>query len=276
VEAKEAFVHSDVDQSIQARLAAGFDSGTLTGKRPKWLPNSYLCMVQEYMDRGTVNSLIERHLLTLEGICAVTRQVASALAFLHQKKRTHNDVKPENILLKRAPDGNYLIVKLADMGMADHSVDRTRDRDLFAYSIWCMVLGRSFSRCPEKNARPDAIGEFQRAAVLGRKATARSTVLIEAVDGLWNSGLDTSQIACRSELQGCEVREPDCDMMKKRLKDCAHEQVVSRANDALLRFKHVARKAGLMQRCAAIFAGEDDVNEICEASAVETDSVVLA
>mmetsp|Transcript_4711 Transcript_4711/g.7686 ORF Transcript_4711/g.7686 Transcript_4711/m.7686 type:complete len:855 (-) Transcript_4711:26-2590(-) len=275
VEAKEALVHSDVDHSIQTRLAAGFDSGALSGKRPKWLPTAYLCMVQEYMDRGTIGSLIERHLLTLEGICAVTRQVASALAFLHQKKRTHNDVKPENILLKRAPDGNHLLVKLADMGMAEHSVARTRDHDLFAYTIWCMVLGREFSRCPEKDARPDAMGELQRAAVLGRKATTRSTVLIEAVDGLWNDRLDTAQIACRPELEGCEVREPDCDVMKKRLKDCAHEDVKSRANEALRRFRHCARKGALLSSiCSAMHGGEEDFHDTCSSFTGEVDPLL--
>merc|ERR1711865_449393 len=49
----------------------------------------------------------------LEGACAVTRQVASGLAFMHEKNRNHNDIRPENILLKRAPEGGHLQVKLA-------------------------------------------------------------------------------------------------------------------------------------------------------------------
>merc|ERR1712072_585419 len=132
-------------------------------------------MVSEYMDRGSVSSLMEKQLLTLEGVCAVTRQVASALAFMHQQERNHNNIRPEHILLKRATHGDVLHVKLADAGSAEHSVDHTVDRELLAYTIWCMVVGREFSHCPEQEARSEAMATFQKASLLGRRATARST-----------------------------------------------------------------------------------------------------
>ena len=50
-----------------------------------------------YMDRGTVQDLMDQDVLPLESIGAVTRQISAALAFMHKKKRTHNDIKPEII-----------------------------------------------------------------------------------------------------------------------------------------------------------------------------------
>merc|ERR1719437_23422 len=100
------------------------------------------------MDRGTLQDSIDKEMLTIGCIVAITHQVAAALAYMHKKKRTHNDIKPENILLRLAPDGSGLVAKLADMGLAGHSLDRTRDRALFAYTVFCTGLRDRFGKCP--------------------------------------------------------------------------------------------------------------------------------
>jgi len=235
----EVFMHGDSDHAVQDRIIAGCEasSGPLAGQRPKWFPNACLCLVSEYMDRGSVSSLIEKQLLTLEGVCAVTRQVASALVFMHQKQRNHNDVRPATILLKCAPHGNVLHVKLSDVGAAEHSVDHSLDKALLACAIWCMVVGRVPSRCPTKDERLEVMAEFMKSPLLGRKATGRGTALIETVCGLWDNQLDMPLIVCNSEFEGCEVREPEEDEMKRQLAACADFEVTKRAGASLERFK---------------------------------------
>lgn len=48
--------------------------------------------------------------------CAVICQVLEALAYAHERKLVHRDVKPRNILITR--DGNRIFAKLADFGLA--------------------------------------------------------------------------------------------------------------------------------------------------------------
>lgn len=246
-ELKELFVHSDSDHAIQTRIVASFKdaSAGIACNQPTSYPNAYICLVSEYMDCGSVSSFMEKQLLTLEGVCAVTRQVASALVFMHQREQNHNDLKPENVMLKRAAHGNTLIVKLADVGFAEHSADHTRDQELLAYNIWCMVAGRDFSRCPPKNARHVAMAEFQKASLLGRSATTRSSALIETVIGLWNEKLDIPVVACNAEFGACEVRGPLMEDMKKKLTACANFEVTKRASVLLERFQCCGHKAPL-------------------------------
>jgi hypothetical protein len=240
VEMMDLFMHGDSDRMIEDHITK---LPRPAGQCPKWFPNAYICMVSEYMDRGSVSSLMEKQLLTLEGVCAVTRQVASALVFMHQKQRNHNNIKPDNILLKSDFRDDILHVKLSDAGAIEHSVDHSRDRELFAYAIWCMVVGRDASRCPSKQDRMAAMGEFMKSPLLGRRATARGTALIETVVGLWDEQLDIPLVACNAEYEGCEVREPESEEMKRQLAACADFEVTKRASDALERFQRPGHRA---------------------------------
>jgi len=241
-------IHHDSDRAIQDCVIAGFRGGLFAGTHPKWFPNAYVCLVSEYMDCGSVSSFMEKQLLNLEGVCAVTRQVASALVFMHQKELNHNDLKPVNILLKRSSHGDVLNVKLADLGKAERSGDHRRDRELLGYTMWCMVLGRDSSSCPSKEDRPAAMSELMKASMLGRKATTRGTTLIEAIVGLWNEQQEIPVVACNAEFEGCEVREPEALEMKRQLTARAHFEITKRATDLFDRFKqsghnvHLARE----------------------------------
>ena len=44
-------------------------------------------------------------------------QIISGLAYLHEQRIVHRDMKPDNLLMKRDRDGN-IVIKLADFGLA--------------------------------------------------------------------------------------------------------------------------------------------------------------
>merc|ERR550537_677658 len=136
------------------------------------------------MDRGTVQNFMDIGLLTLDGAAGVGRQIASALGFIHKNRRVHNDVKPENILLCQAPDGDRLIAKLADLGLADYSTERRRDKELFGYTLWCMALTREFKRCPAtEEDRRKSVDEFNTRTSGSDRALSKA--LAGVLEGMW-------------------------------------------------------------------------------------------
>lgn len=205
VEYTEAIMHRDSTREIEKLLSAGFDAGTLKGKRPRFFPAVWFCLCLEYMDRGSVQDLLNQQLLTTECVGAIARQTAAALAFIHRRKCTHNDIKPENLLLCQSSEGDRLVVKLADLGLADYSLDRSRDCDLFAYTVWCMGLTRSFKRCPaEPAARAEAVQRFLSSAPRGQRALWEA--LAGLLRGMWQGSMDMAAAAELPALAGREVR----------------------------------------------------------------------
>lgn len=208
----EVYMHSDLKRVIERRLIQGFESGQLDKKRPKVFPGTYYVMVLEHCDGGTLQGLMERRALSTEDLAAITCQAASALAFMHGKRRTHNDVKPENILLQSSKTGDELVVKLADLGLAAASVDRQRDDDLFAYSLYCLALRKTFRNCPASPAaRAEAVQALRSALAEAAAQEAqeggceRAEALVEVVSGLWSHQMDFMTVATRSEFEGCKV-----------------------------------------------------------------------
>jgi len=223
----DAFMHFDGNKSVSKRLQSGFKTGSFKGKLPNVLPDWYLCLAIEYMDRGTVEDLAEKQLLSVSAIGAIARQLASALAFMHQKKRTHNDIKPANILLRLAPGGAHLQAKLADFGLADHSSDTKRDYDLFAYLVYCMGLRKDFTKVPAESFR-DGGSERAVAAIEFRDSQPTPTpasgasdaadhveldqalwpVLTDVVAEIWSKKMFMQEVRDMEEFQNLEVLVP--------------------------------------------------------------------
>mmetsp|Transcript_25537 Transcript_25537/g.59319 ORF Transcript_25537/g.59319 Transcript_25537/m.59319 type:complete len:310 (-) Transcript_25537:39-968(-) len=216
----QVLLHYDSDSELERKIEKAFVDGVFTGKRPKIFPDRYVCMVMEYMDRGTVQHLSKEGLIDLEGLAAILRQVTAALAFLHKSKQTHNDIKPENILLKKGP-GQHLIVKLADFGLAQWSIDRQRDSELTAYTLWCIGLNEPFELMPSKPDRPHAADRFAAEALAKDPRKDLRAALGKVVRELWACATDmaivaTSEDFCDAQLVIHEEKHAEIEANAKQ------------------------------------------------------------
>lgn len=70
-------------------------------------------MVMELVEGESLGDLLERvHALSMTDSCAVLAPIARALAYAHEQGVVHRDVKPSNILLRRAAPGTPNSVRL--------------------------------------------------------------------------------------------------------------------------------------------------------------------
>eukprot|EP00746_Dinoflagellata_sp_MGD_P039093 gnl/MRDRNA2_/MRDRNA2_19423_c0_seq1.p1 gnl/MRDRNA2_/MRDRNA2_19423_c0~~gnl/MRDRNA2_/MRDRNA2_19423_c0_seq1.p1 ORF type:complete len:1099 (+),score=224.75 gnl/MRDRNA2_/MRDRNA2_19423_c0_seq1:99-3299(+) len=244
VEYMNVFMHADEDHAVAECLKGGFTSGAFKGKQPKRFPDCWFCIAVEYMDQGTVQNLMDKDILTLESIGAITNQISSALAFMHSKKRTHNDIKPENILLRTAREGNCLLAKLADFGMANHSVDRKRDCELLGYSIWCMGLSEKFVKVPvDDGPQAAALQEFKTGPPQkSKKQTFNQGIwdaLHDVIDGLWAMRLEMRDVKDMETFAALQVKVPAS--AKKKLEKSARDDLHRRSEKRQPLFEQQAR-----------------------------------
>ncbi|XP_056347457.1 serine/threonine-protein kinase PAK 3-like [Oenanthe melanoleuca] len=101
-----------------------------------YLVDEDLWLVMEYVDGGTLTSVLVRVFMEERLIAAISRECLKALDFLHSKNVIHRDVKSDNILL--GLDGS---VKLTDFGLC---AQLTKER-----STRCTVLGSPYWVAPE-------------------------------------------------------------------------------------------------------------------------------
>jgi eukaryotic-like serine/threonine-protein kinase len=103
-------------------LVAVYDTGTDDSCPGD--PRSYL--VLELVEGQTLGEHLAGGPIPGPEVAVIGRQLAAALAYVHSRGVVHRDVKPANILLDRAGDGQYPVAaKLADFGVA-RFLDSTR------------------------------------------------------------------------------------------------------------------------------------------------------
>ncbi|TRZ13720.1 hypothetical protein HGM15179_013392 [Zosterops borbonicus] len=101
-----------------------------------YLVDEDLWLVMEYVDGGTLTSVLIRVFIEERMIAAISKECLKALDFLHSRNVIHRDVKSDNILL--GMDGS---VKLTDFGLC---AQLTPER-----STRCTVLGSPYWVAPE-------------------------------------------------------------------------------------------------------------------------------
>jgi ligand-binding sensor domain-containing protein len=74
-------------------------------------------LVMELLDGPSLWDARQSGMLTVERCLATLARVCDALACAHENGVIHRDVKPENVVLHRAPDGTT-VVKVVDFGIA--------------------------------------------------------------------------------------------------------------------------------------------------------------
>jgi serine/threonine protein kinase len=72
----------------------------------------YHYLVMPYLQGGTLEDMLDRSLLTLDEVCIILEQLASALTYMHVLGLLHRDIKPANILFDQ---GHHLY--LTDFGI---------------------------------------------------------------------------------------------------------------------------------------------------------------
>ena len=97
-------------------------------------------MVTELMDGNLLNYVLEDATVVRD----VARQLLEGLAFMHKKGIAHTDIKPDNILWRKTPDGK-IEVKIADFGMFCHR-----------YFNSCVQIGAGGFRDPDLRGGVDA------------------------------------------------------------------------------------------------------------------------
>lgn len=81
------------------------------------MPSGIIYMVIEYIDGITLYDLVTSTKLSETEALSICEQIAEALDEAHTKGVVHRDLKPQNVMISRLPQGGY-VAKVLDFGMA--------------------------------------------------------------------------------------------------------------------------------------------------------------
>jgi serine/threonine-protein kinase len=96
-------------------------------------------LVMEYLDGETLGALADKGPIELGEIMAITAQVASSLAAMHDAGVMHCDVKHENVFVLADRPGNWPRVKVIDFGVSRRIDEPAPDNSAVAGTPWCMA-----------------------------------------------------------------------------------------------------------------------------------------
>jgi len=146
-ELDDVWLHSDKQQEVAKAILSAYQDGTLRSKGRAQFPTHYVGLLYDFMNCGTVQQCMDEDRLSPGGLLTVMQQTACALAHLHKLGVSHNDVKPQNLLLAREDESNpnsKVTVKLADLGLGAKSSDHSKDISQFVMTVYCMATGEQF------------------------------------------------------------------------------------------------------------------------------------
>mmetsp|Transcript_35197 Transcript_35197/g.76868 ORF Transcript_35197/g.76868 Transcript_35197/m.76868 type:complete len:556 (+) Transcript_35197:82-1749(+) len=200
-------VHADSSKLISGLLQAAQEAGkmTLRTKRTEF-PDRWICLTQEFMNRGSVQDWMNQERLYPGGLLSVMQAVACALAHMHKAGTTHNDIKPENVLLLQQDEADPrapVSVKLADLGLADRSMERANDRAQFGMTALCMATGERFGsrKFLRENIEEFVAGVATLTGDSGKKRSKPGCPVTEALSevpailrGVWEDSVSMAEV----------------------------------------------------------------------------------
>jgi serine/threonine protein kinase len=113
----------------EARALSGLSHPNVVAAHDATTAGGRLVLVLEHVEGADLRRVLaDEGPLPVPLACEVVRQVAAALAHLHEQGLLHRDVKPANVLLDRSGPGPR--VKLLDLGLA-RPIDRASGKSLW-------------------------------------------------------------------------------------------------------------------------------------------------
>ena len=93
----------------------------------------YVCLIVEYAPGGNLSQILNDHSLSEGKIVCIMHQLCDIIAYMHERKFMHRDIKPDNILLGA---NNKLL--LADFGISAYH-DSPEPRNTFCGTLKYMA-----------------------------------------------------------------------------------------------------------------------------------------
>lgn len=94
----------------------------------------YLYIIMEYLETGSLASLVKRYKVGEELVARYITQVLEGLKYLHGEGIIHRDIKGDNVLLTKKSE-----IKLADFGVAG-SLDDLEAQDIAGTPYWSKFI----------------------------------------------------------------------------------------------------------------------------------------
>ncbi|KAI9776576.1 MAG: hypothetical protein M1839_009480 [Geoglossum umbratile] len=97
--------------------------------------DEHIIIVMEYMEYGDLTGYLNKHGALSEPMAQeVARQILRGLEYVHKKKVTHRDIKPDNILIQSL---DPIVVKLSDFGLSKRVDDSTFLKTFCGTLLYC-------------------------------------------------------------------------------------------------------------------------------------------
>ncbi|KKZ67461.1 hypothetical protein EMCG_06837 [[Emmonsia] crescens] len=97
--------------------------------------NRWIYIIMEYVPGGELSAYLNQcHHLAEEQVKTISRQILHALQYLHRRKITHRDIKPDNILIQSF---DPLCVKLSDFGLSKVTQEESFMKTFCGTLLYC-------------------------------------------------------------------------------------------------------------------------------------------